>query len=100
MDGRYRVIDEVSLSILASFDSQEEAVDFVAALLSVNDDDFQDELTIGNDAGPLLFGDSLRAALRNREAARERIASSARGTASHGSDNPPTETMAAKGNPD
>jgi hypothetical protein len=93
MDGRYWVIDEVSLSILGTFNTRGEAVDSVAALVAVNDDDFLDELTISNDAGPLLYGDTLRNALRNREAARKRIASSARG---NGSKHSPAAAMAAK----
>jgi hypothetical protein len=70
MDGRYQLIDEVSLSVLGTFKTQKEAVDSVAELLSVNDDDFLDELTIANDDGPLLYGESLRDALRDREAVR------------------------------
>ena len=84
MNGRYQVIDEVSLSILGSFDSQEEAVDSVAALLSVNDDDFLDELTISNDAGPSLYGDALRDALRTRELAHTEIQSCSRNGGDNG----------------
>ena len=75
MGGRFHVIDEISKSILGTFDSRGEAVELVASLLSVNDGDFLDDLTIANDAGPLLYGDSLRDALRRREEARERVAS-------------------------
>jgi hypothetical protein len=71
MDRRYQVIDEVSLGVLGTFDSLEAAVDSVAALRSANDDSFLDELTIANDIGPMLHGDSLRDALRLRDAARE-----------------------------
>jgi hypothetical protein len=61
----------------------------------VNDDDFLDELTISNDDGPLLYGDSLRAALRKRETARKSAASSARGDGVNGS---PAAAMAIKSN--
>lgn len=98
MDGRYRVIDEVSLSILGVFDSRGDAVDFVAALLTVNDDDFLDELTIANDAGPLFYGDSLRDALREGEASRERAASG-RSNAGNGGDEGSVEALVAKGYP-
>ena len=54
MNGRHRIIDEVNYNVLGIFDSREDAVDFVAALLSVNDDDDLDELTIANDAGHVL----------------------------------------------
>ena len=93
MSGRYWIIDETNYNVLGTFPTRGQAVDYVAALLSVNDDDFLDELTISNDAGPLLYGDSLRDALRHREAARKRAASSARGNGSNGS---PTAAMAAK----
>jgi hypothetical protein len=93
MSGRYSIIDETSYNVLGMFSTRGQAVDYVAALLSVNDDDFLDELTISNDAGPLLYGDTLRAALRNREAARKRVASSTRG---NGSKHSPAAAMAAK----
>ncbi len=97
MSDRYWLIDETSYNVLGTFASRGQAVDYVAALLSVNDEDFLDELTISDAAGPLLHGDSLRAALRNRAAARARVASAARGIA--GSDRPAQliEAMAAKG---
>ena len=93
MSGRYWIIDETSYNVLDTFITRGQAVDYVAALLSVNDDDFLDELTISNDAGPLLYGDSLRDALHNREAARKRIASSTRG---NGSKHSPATAMTAK----
>lgn len=68
MNGRYRVIDEVNFNVLGTFDSCEAAVNFVAALLSVNVEDYLDELTIANDQGERLTGDSLRNALVNRVA--------------------------------
>jgi hypothetical protein len=92
MSNTYWIIDETSYNVLGMFPTRGQAVDYVAALLSVNDDDFLDELTISNEAGPLLTGDSLRDALRHREAARKRAASSARGNGSNGS---PTAAMAA-----
>ena len=94
MNGRHRIIDEVNYNVLGTFDSLEEAVDTVASLLSVNDDDFLDELTISNDDGPLLHGDSLRDALRNRDAARERVETRGRSSrgGSYGSGIPDAET--------
>ncbi len=76
MNGCYRVIDETNFNVLGTFASQEEAVDYVATLLSVNDSGYLDELTIANDDGPLLFADSLREAVRDREASRDRAAAS------------------------
>ena len=93
MSNAYRIIDETSYSVLGGVPTRGQAVDFIAALLSVNDDDFLDELTISNDDGPLLYGDSLRDALRKREAARKRTASSARGDGANGA---PTAAMAIK----
>ncbi len=93
MSGSYWIIDETSYNVLGTFPTRGQAVDYVAALLSVNDDDFLDELTISNDAGPLLYGDTLRDALRNREAARKRAASSARGNSKKHS---PAAAMAAR----
>ena len=98
MDGRYRVIDEVSKSVLGAFASRGEAVDFVAVAMSVNADDFLEELTVSNDAGPLLYGESLREALRCREEARARVASRRAnpGDSGYGS---PVDAMAAKERP-
>lgn len=79
MNGRYRVIDEVSFNILGTFDSQEGAIDFVAALLSANDDDYLDELTIACDDQPLFSGVSLRDALKHRAVARDRVGTPVRG---------------------
>ena len=84
MNGRYRVIDETNFDVLGTFDSRGEAVEFLAALLTSNDEDYLDELTIASDEGPVLYGDSLREALRNRDATRERVASSGRGSESYG----------------
>ena len=96
MGGRYHVIDEVSKSILGTFDSRGEAVDFVAAAMAVNADDFLDELTISNDTSPLLYGDSLRDALRHRAEARQRVASG-RPNSGYSGYEPSVEAMAAKG---
>jgi hypothetical protein len=74
MNGRYQVIDEVSLSILGTFESQDAATEFVATVMLVNDDEFLDELTIADSTGPILFGDALRDTLRRRVEARERVA--------------------------
>lgn len=84
MGTRYWVIDEVSLSMLGSFETQEEAVDFVAKLLTVNDDEFLEELTISNDQGPMFSGDSLRSALRDRAAERDRLVTSGRASVGGG----------------
>jgi len=92
MIGRFRVIDEVSFSALGTFDSRGDAIDFVATLLDVNDDDYLDELTIASDENAPLTGHALRAALQSRAASRERIAPTGRGNAA-----PPTDLMAAKG---
>jgi len=99
MNGCYRVIDETNFNVLGTFASQEEAVDYVAALLSVNDSGYLDELTIANDDGPLLFADSLGDALRNREAARSRTAASGRSNEGHGGYERSVEGVAAKGHP-
>ena len=96
MNRRYRVIDETNYSVLGTFDSRGEAVDFVAAAMAVNTDDFLDELTISNDTGPLLYGDSLREALRRREVARERVVSG-RAIPGESGHEPSVEAMAAKG---
>ena len=72
MNGRYRIIDEVNFNLLGTFDSWGDALDCVAALLTVNDDDYLDELTIASDEGTQLTGDSLRAALENQVRARKR----------------------------
>jgi hypothetical protein len=90
MNGQYRVIDETNYSVLETFGSRGEAIDFVAALRSVNDDDYLDELTIANETRPVLHGDSLREALRRRDEARLR-------NSRDGNDERLVETMAAKG---
>lgn len=66
MNSRYHVIDEPSLSVMGSFDSQDAALGYVETLLSVNSDDFLDELTVSDDTGPVLSGDDLRQALQRR----------------------------------
>lgn len=96
MGGRYHVIDEVSKSILGTFESRGEAVDFVAAAMSANAGDFLDELTVSNDTGPLLYGDTLRDALRHRAEARERAAAGRSNSGSSGYE-PSVDAMAAKG---
>ena len=97
MNGRYRVIDEVSFNLLGTFDSRGDAVDYVAALLAANDDDYLDELTIASDEGTPLTGNSLQNALRNRAAARERVGASIGGNADQDDGIPSIETIAAKG---
>ncbi len=99
MNGCYRVIDETNFNVLGTFTSQEEAIDFVAALLSVNDGGYRDDLTIANDDGPLLFGDSLADALRNSEAARSRTAASRQSNEGDGGSEQSVEALAAKGHP-
>lgn len=69
MNGRYRVIDETNFNVLGTFESQERAVDYVSALLAVNDDEYLNELTIASDEGAPLAGDTLRETLRTRAAA-------------------------------
>ena len=71
MNGRYRIIDESNFNVLGNFDSFEAAVDFVATLVSV-DDEYLDDLTIASDRTPILYGDELRNALRERHQAQAR----------------------------
>lgn len=97
MNGRFRVIDEVNFNVLGSFDSRGDAVDFVATLLDVNDDDYRDELTIAGDENTPLTGHTLRDALQSRAATRERVGASGRGNATGGGYAPSTDAMAAKG---
>ena len=78
MNGRYRFIDEVSFNDLGTFTSLEAALDFVASLLTVNADDFLDELSISDDEGTSLTGDDLRTALSRRTAIREHVAAPTR----------------------
>ncbi len=94
MNGKYRIIDESNYNVLGTFDSIEAAVEYVATLLSVNDDDYLDDLTIGNEKeGPVLYGDSLRTALKNRANPREHVgASYGVGDSGYG-----VEAIAAKG---
>lgn len=75
VNGRYHVIDEPSLSVMAAFDSQDAALEYVETLLSVNSDDFLDEITVSNDTGPVFYGDLLRQELNRRVKDRERIGS-------------------------
>lgn len=75
MKGRYKVIDEPSLSIMARFESQDEAVAYVETLLTVNTDDILDELTVSDGTGPLFHGDSLRQELKRRSRERSRVGS-------------------------
>jgi hypothetical protein len=98
MSGHYRVIDEVNFNVLGTFDSRGSALDYVAALLSVNDDEYLHELTVVSDQGTPLTGDSLRIALQNRAAARERVGASA-GGGSHDSGDSAYgyDSLAAKG---
>src|SRR5680860_135075 len=96
MNGRYWIIDEINFNVLGTFDSRGDAVDYVAALLTVNDDEYLDELTVTSDQGAPLTGDVLRAALRNRAMARERVESAGGGNAGHGGYTSPAEAMAAK----
>jgi hypothetical protein len=97
MNGRYRVIDEVSFNLLGTFGSRGDAIDYVAALLAVNDDAYLDELTIASDEGTPLTGNSLRNALRNRAAARERAGATTGGKADHDGGTSSIETITAKG---
>ena len=99
MNGCYRVIDETNFNVLGTFTSQEDAIDYAAALLSVNEGDYLDELTIANDDGPLLFGDSMAGALRNRETAHSRTVASGRSNEGHGGFERSVEGLAAKGHP-
>ena len=94
MSGHYRVIDEVNFNVLGTFDSRGGALDYVAALLSVNDDQYLDELTIVCDGGTPLTGNSLRSALQNRAAARERVGA---GSYDPGASVNEHESLAAKG---
>ncbi len=70
-DRRYRVIDETQFNILGTFESREVAVDYVAALLAINDEDYLDMLTVAHDEEPPLAGDALREALRNQPTLRQ-----------------------------
>jgi hypothetical protein len=98
MNRRIRVIDEANYSVLGTFDSEDEAIDFVATLLSVNDEDYLDELTIADETRTVLFGDSLRDALRRRKEASEREAQR-RNSGGQGGYVQPVEALAAKGYP-
>lgn len=75
MDDRYKVIDEPSLSILARFASQDEALEYVETLLAVNNDDVLDELTVSDGTGPVFHGDSLRQELQRRARGQQRVGS-------------------------
>ncbi len=75
MDDRYTVIDEPSLSILARFASQDEALAYVEALLAVNTGDVLDELTVADGTGPVFHGDSLRQELQRRVRGRQSVGS-------------------------
>jgi hypothetical protein len=79
LNGRYRIIDEVSFNVLGTFTSLEAVLDFVATLLTANADDFLDELSISHDEGMPFTGDVLRAALSRRSASREHVAAPSRG---------------------
>lgn len=79
MSGRYHVIDEPSLSVIGSFDSQDAALGYVETLLAVNSDDFLDELTVSDDTGPVLSGDDLRQALQRRAKGQARGGSGSEG---------------------
>ncbi len=83
----YRIIDETNFNVLGTFTSRGEAVDFVASLLSVNDGEYLDELPIADDAGPVLFSESLRGALRDR------------GNSGYDGYEPHVEALSAKGHP-
>jgi hypothetical protein len=99
MNGRHRVIDEVNFNLLGTFDSRGDAIDYVAALLTVNDDSYLDELTITSDEGTPLTGESLRTALQRRAAARERVGASGGGGSYDSQDSGygGCEAMTAKG---
>lgn len=73
MNDRFKVIDEPSLSILARFVSQDEALAYVEALLAVNTDDVLDDLTVADGAGPVFHGDALRQELQRRARGRQRV---------------------------
>ena len=75
MNDRYKVIDEPSLSILARFASQDEALAYVETLLTVNTDDVLDELTVSDGTGPVFHGDSLRQELQRRARDRKPVGS-------------------------
>lgn len=79
MNDQFLVIDEVSFNVLGTFTSQEAAIDFVATLLTVNTDDFLDEISISNEEGSPLTGDSLRDALKQRIAICQRVAAPSEG---------------------
>lgn len=61
-----RLIYEPNLSVMNTFDSKDEALDFVWSLMTVNADDLLDELTVSSDCGHKLSGDALRKALEDR----------------------------------
>jgi hypothetical protein len=61
-----------------------QVIDFVAPLLSVNDESYLGELTIASDAGMQLTGDTLRKAVQHRAAARRRVVSLGRGHSNGG----------------
>lgn len=79
MNSRYHVIDEPSLSVLGSFYSQDAALEYVETLLSVNSDEFLDELTLSDDTGPVFSGDALRQELQRRAKGRRRGGSGSEG---------------------
>lgn len=72
MSGKYRIIDESNFNELGVFDSVESAVDYVATLLTVNDEEYLEDLTIGAAEGPILYGEALRRALQDRGSVRQR----------------------------
>lgn len=82
MDGRHFVIYEPNLSDLGVFDSRDDALTYVEALLAVNTDDFLDDLTVSDESGPVLYEESLRQELQHRAARRESVGS--RGGSSEG----------------
>jgi hypothetical protein len=96
MNRRFRVIDEASFNLLGTFESRGDAIDYVATLLTVNDDDYLDELTITSDEGTPLTGNALRAALRNPAAARKRVGAST-SSGSQDSGDSGYDSLAAKG---
>jgi hypothetical protein len=96
MNSPFQVIDEVSFNVLGTFPSREAAIDFVATLLTVNTDEFLDELSISDDECPPLTGDALRNALKQRAATRKRGVSPT-GGGSHSSGESGHGTLVAKG---
>lgn len=79
MSGKFLVFDESIFKLMGSYETEGAALDYVAALIRANSEDYADELIIVRDDADALGGDELLKALHGRQLEHERVAVSVTG---------------------